>query len=288
MTQSFKLITDSTCDLPKDLIAELKLDILDLSCELDGKSYLDSELVPKDFYAQMRNGAVAKTSQLTPDVAKKLLEPIVKDGNDILYIAFSSGLSGTYHSVVLASEELMQEYPGRKIIVIDSLSASLGEGLLVLKTIEKMKEGLSIEELADWVEKTKFHVCHVFTVDDLKYLHRGGRVSTAATIAGSLLGIKPVLHVDNEGHLIPISKVRGRKQSLDALLKLMEDGSKGYENKLITICHGDCINDVEYVEGRIKQIFGDDTRIIHYYTGPVIGAHSGPGTLAIFYMGEKR
>ena len=229
------------------------------------------------------------TSQVNAEEAKEVFCPILEQGKDILYLAFSSGLSGTYNSVRLAAEELQEEYPERKIVVIDTLSASLGEGLLVDKAVELTEQGLSLEENAAWLEEHKLNLCHVFTVDDLFHLHRGGRVSKVAAVVGTMINLKPVLHVDNEGHLIPLKNVRGRKKSLSGLVSLMEEqiGEWKDKNTKIFISHGDCREDAEYVAKLVKEKFGYETFLINY-VGATIGAHSGPGTIALFFWGDHR
>ena len=239
----------------------------------------------------MRAGSMPTTAQVNPEQAKEAFKKCLEQGKDVLYIAFSSGLSGTYGSAVIAARELEEdkEYPGRKVIVLDSLSASLGEGLLVHKAVMLKEAGKSMEETADWVEKNKLHLCHNFTVDDLFHLHRGGRVSKATAILGTMINIKPVLHVDDEGHLIAIGKVRGRKKSLSALVDRMAEQIRGYEeqNDVVFISHGDCGEDAEYVKKLVQERFGVESFIINH-VGPTIGAHSGPGTLALFFVGNPR
>ena len=203
-------------------------------------------------------------------------------------MAFSSGLSTTYQSAVIAAEELMQEFPERKVLVCDTLSASLGEGLLVWYACKKRDEGLSLEELYAWVEEAKPHLCHWFTVDDLMYLKRGGRISAATAVLGTMLSVKPVLHTDDEGHLINMGKARGRKASIQALVKKMEELGEGYDNSTVFICHGDCIEDARYLEKLVREKFPNVKDVYINYTGAVIGSHSGPGTLALFFMGKHR
>lgn len=287
MSLSYQLITDVTCDLPKEYFKEHSISCIYLKYEIDGKTYSGDEISEPEFYKAMRSGSQTKTAQCTPDEFEKSFEPFLKAGKDIIYISFSSGLSGTYNSSRLAAETLSVKYPDRKIFLCDSLCASLGEGLLVDYAVKKRDMGATIDELYEWLEKNKLHLCHMFTVDDLKYLFRGGRVSRTAAIAGTILGIKPVLHVDNEGHLVPVAKVRGRKASLNMLIDAMGEKGKGHKNKTIAICHGDCLADAQYVATQVKQRFGYEACIINY-TGKVIGAHSGPGTLALFFMGDVR
>ncbi len=286
--KGYRLYSDSTCDLSKDLLDGMDVKILDLTYEVDSTAYVGDEMSMKVFYDKMRNGSMTKTSQISPAVYEAAFEEEIKNGYDILYLAFSSGLSGSYNGACIARDTLLEKYPEAKIVCIDSLCASTGEGLLLIKADRKKKEGLDIDALAEWLEANKLHLCHVFTVDDLKYLKRGGRVSAAAAIAGSVLGIKPILHVDNEGHLIPIGKIRGRKQSINKLVELVSEKVGGWENKEVAICQGDCMEDAEYAAQLMRDRLGSETIVHICYTGPVIGAHSGPGTLALFFMGEER
>lgn len=287
-TTEFAFITDSTCDLPKNILTENNIICLDLTYEVNGVEYTDSNsLSIEEFYAKMRAGSITKTSQIAPETFQDVFTKELENGKDILCVNFSSGLSGTYNSARIAGENLKEKYPDAKIYVIDSLCASLGEGLLVYNAIQLMNKGRSIDEIADWLEEHKLHLCHMFTVDDLMFLHRGGRVSKTSAIAGTILGIKPGLHVDNEGHLIPLSKVRGRKQSLNWLVDNMAERIGRWENDTFAICHGDCIDDANYVADLVKSKFGIKNVIINH-TGPVIGSHSGPGTLALFFLGEYR
>lgn len=287
----YVITTDSTTDLPETYYQEHGLKVLSLSYILDGETYCrgQKELTSEEFYNKMRNGSMPTTSQINPQAAKEAFEPILKEGNDILHIAFSSGLSGSYNSARIAGEELLEEYPQRKIIIVDSLCASLGEGLLLHKALEKKAQGLSVEETAKWCEEHKLNIVHSFTVDDLFHLYRGGRVSKTAAFLGTMLNLKPVLHVDDEGHLIPLSKVRGRKKSLQALVKAMEEQQGSYlgKNDIVFISHGDCLEDAEYVKSLVEEKFGIHSFIINP-VGAVIGAHSGPGTLALFFMGDRR
>jgi DegV family protein with EDD domain len=255
---------------------------------MNGKNYSDGEISMETFYKKLREGAVSKTAQIAPSTYEEIFEKEILAGNDVLYLGFSSGLSGSFNSSCIARDNLLEKYPDAKIICVDSLCASTGEGLLLYKADEKKKNGMDIDNLAKWLEATKLHLCHVFTVDDLKFLRRGGRVSATAAFAGTLLGIKPVLHVDNEGHLIPLGKVRGRKHSLEKLVDMMQERVSGWENPTVMICHGDTREDAEYVEKLVKERFGKQTDVKICYTGTVIGSHSGPGTLALFFMGEER
>lgn len=287
---NFRIVTDSTTDLPAEYIEEKKLGIVHLSYIIDGETYTgEKQLGVKEFYDKMRKGMMPTTSQANPEDVKKVLEEVLKEKKEILCLAFSSGLSGTCNSFRIAAEELMEEDKEAKIVVIDTLAASLGEGLLVHKAIKLKEEGKSLEETANWIEAHKLHLVHTFTVDDLFHLHRGGRVSKATAIVGSMINIKPILHVDNEGHLTALSKVRGRKKSLHALVDYMEEKMGNYrkENDMIFISHGDCIEDALLVKEEIEKRFGIKDFLIHE-VGPTIGAHSGPGTLALFFFGENR
>lgn len=284
----YTLLCDVTCDLPEERLAKMDCKLLPMPFELDGTTYTTADMSMQEFYRRMREDASTKTSQVSVGVCEEAFEEEIKNGRDVLYLTFSSGLSGTYNSALAARENMLEKYPNAKIVVVDSLSASSGEGLLLIYAEQKKREGLSIDQLASWIEVNRFHICHVFTVDDLKYLFRGGRVSRAAALAGTVLGIKPVLNVDNDGHLIPQGKIRGRKQSINKLGEMIKERMGSCENKIVTMSHGDCIEDAKYAEKMMKEIFGEDTEVVMAYTGPVIGAHSGPGTLALFFWGDYR
>lgn len=286
----YKITTDNTADLPYSYYREHDIEYMYLTYQLEGINYgKNNELNCKEFYDKMRNGSMPTTSQVNSEEAKEVLRPFLEEGFDILHLAFSSGLSGSYNSVRLAAEELQEEFPERKIVVVDSLCASLGEGLFVDKAVELKEEGKTLEENAAWLEEHRKNFCHVFTVDDLFHLHRGGRVSKAAAVVGTMINLKPLLHVDNEGHLIPIGKVRGRKKSLAGLVALMEErvGSWKDKNAKIFISHGDCQEDAEYVAKLVKEKFGYETFLINTIDA-TIGTHSGPGTVALFFMGDYR
>ena len=286
----YVITTDNNSDLPEKYLKDHGVGCMYLSYSMDGKNYTHENFLPEhEFYEAMRNGSMPTTAQVNPENAKALLEPYLKEGKDILHIAFSSGLSGTYNSSRIAAEELMEEYPDRKIIVVDSLSASLGQGLLVWLAQQKKELGQTLEDVADWVEKNKLKMVHLFTVDDLNHLYRGGRVSRTTAIVGSMLNIKPVLHVDNEGKLTAIGKVRGRKKALQELVKLMDEkiGSFGADCDTIFISHGDCEQDAQYVAAKVKEKYNIKNIIINQ-VGATIGAHSGPGTMALFFVGDVR
>ena len=287
---TFKIITDTTADLPQNYIEENNLGLTSLSYTIKGETYTkDKELDWKEFYAMMRDGNMPTTSQVNPEECKEYFEECIKENKNLLYLCFSSGLSGTYGSACIAADMVTEEHPDCKIKVIDTKCASLGEGLLVHKAICLQKDGKTMEETAAWVEQNILHLVHIFTVDDLNHLYRGGRVSKTAAIIGTMVGIKPILHVDDEGHLIPIAKIRGRKKSLIELVDYMEKkmGSYKASNDIIFISHGDALEDAEFVKEEIKSRFGMEAFLINHI-GPTIGAHSGPGTIALFFMGESR
>ncbi len=288
----FKLVTDNTADLPSEYLKEHNVDYMVLSYIVDGVAYgKEKELDWKEFYAMMRDGKMPTTSQANPEEAKAFFEECIKENSEVLYLAFSSGLSGTFNSARIAAEEVMEEHPGVKVMVIDSLCASLGEGLFVHKAVRMRDAVKTMEETARWLTDHVQNFVHAFTVDDLFHLYRGGRVSRTTAIIGTLASIKPRLHVDHEGHLIVIGKVRGRKKSLNALVDYMEEkmGSWAQENRddYVFISHGDSLEDAEYVRDQIKERFGMERFLINNI-GPTIGAHSGPGTIALFFMGEER
>ena len=289
----FQITTDNTADLPVEYLQEHNIGCIPISYILDGVTYGgEKELDWKEFYRLMReDGKMPTTSQINPEEAKYFFEKMIQTEKEILHLAFSSGLSGTYNNMRLAAEEVMEEHPEVKIIVIDSLAASMGEGLFVQKAVKLRDEGKSMEETAEWLKAHALNVVHVFTVDDLFHLYRGGRVSKTSAVIGTLAAIKPKLHVDDEGHLIVIGKPRGRKKSLNALVDYMEEkmGSWLQENKddYVFISHSDCLEDAEYVRDRIKERFGMEHFMINHI-GPTIGAHTGTGTVALFFMGESR
>ena len=285
---NYKIVTDSASDLPEQMLSLLDLTIAPLHVNFRGQTLVDSVGDGlKELYDGWRQGEASTTSAVNPEGWAAAIEPVLQAGQDVLVLAFSSGLSTTYQSAVIAAGELAEKYPGRKINVVDTLSAALGQGLLVWYACKKRDEGLSLEELTAWVEENKLHLCHWFTVDDLMYLKRGGRVSATTALVGTMLKIKPVLHVDDEGHLINMLKARGRKASIEALAKKLEELGGGYDNSTVFICHGDCIGDAEYLSRILKEKFGTENVFIGNL-GAVIGSHAGPGTLALFFMGEKR
>lgn len=289
--RDYVLMTDSCCDLSASLAEELGIFVLPLSLELSGQTYhnyLDGrEIGFSDFYNRIRAGETATTSAISVGVFEEAMRPFLESGKDILCLSFSSALSTTYQSAVIAAGEMAESFPEAKIHVVDTLSASLGQGLLVYLCARKKQAGLDIDALRDYAEQTKGQVCHWFTVDDLNHLKRGGRVSATAALFGTMLSIKPVLHVDDQGRLIPVSKSRGRRASLTALVDRMEQTAVAPGTQTVFISHGDCPEDAQFVADEIRRRFGtEDIRI--NFVGPVIGNHSGPGTMALFFLGTER
>lgn len=287
----YVIVTDSSADLDAAEVKELDLQVIPLKFTLNGVTYSDypdnRDMDPHEFYDRLRSGEVATTAALNLEDAKGVFEPILKDGKDVLMLAFSSGLSSSCQACLLAAGELAEEYPDRKIYVVDTLCASRGQGLLVYHTVMKKRAGATLEEARDFAENNKLHLCHWFTVDDLMFLKRGGRVSATAAALGTMLSIKPVLHVDDEGHLINMSKSRGRKGSIKAMVDKAAELAIDPGSQTMFICHGDCLEDAQQLAQMVEERFGTkDIRI--GYTGTVIGAHSGPGTLALFFLGEHR
>ena len=285
---NYRIITDSCCDFPRDMIPSLDIDMVNLTLLFRNQELTDpSDAQIKTMYDALREGESATTSAVNPEGWKCAIEPVVAGGKDALVMAFSSGLSTTYQSAVIAAEELMEQYPGRTVKVVDTLCASLGQGLYVWYACKKRDEGLSLEELYTWCEENKKNIAHWFTVDDLMFLKRGGRIGAATAVVGTMLNIKPILHVDDNGKLISVSKTRGRKNALDALAKkLAEDGLPG-ENETVFISHGDCLEDAQYVANLCKEKYGVKNVVIGY-VGAVIGSHAGPGTVAFFFLGKHR
>ncbi|SCP98089.1 DegV family protein [Anaerobium acetethylicum] len=288
--KDFMITTENTADLPDKYVLENELGIMALTYMIDGNVYdKDNSLPYKEFYDRIRNGSMPTTSQINPETAREKFQSIVDKGMDVLHISFSSGLSGSYNSARIAAEEMKEENPDARIIVVDSLCASLGQGLIVHKAVEMKKAGKTLDEIVKWLEENKLHICHMVAVDDLNHLYRGGRVSKSAAFIGTMINVKPLIHVNDEGKLIPIAKVRGRKKSLTALVDSMEAqmGSCREQNDIVFISHADCLEDAEFVAAQIRDRFGIEKFIIDFI-GPVIGSHTGPGTVAVFFMGEKR
>lgn len=291
MMRDFVIMTDSCCDMTAALAEELELVVLPLSLHMGDEVYrnwLDGrEIGFREFYAKIRSGQLATTSAVSVGEFTAEMRKILSAGKDILCINFSSALSATYQSASIAAQDLREEFPDAKILVVDSLCASLGQGLLVYLCAKERRKGRSLEEVHAFAEETKGKVCHWFTVDDLNHLKRGGRVSAATAFFGTMLSIKPVMHVDDGGHLVPVSKARGRKSSLLALVDRMEATAIDPASQTVFISHGDCEADARFVAEEITRRLGTkDIRI--NYVGPVIGNHSGPGTLALFFLGTPR
>ena len=286
--RDYVITVNSTVDLPKEWLAERNVPVVPLRYTIDGQTYEDMDgLSSKEFFQKLREGKMAVTSQVNPEEAKEALEGFVKEGKDVLHLAFSSALSGTCNSMKIAAEELMEEYPGSKVIVIDTLCACLGEALLLYKTLKQKESGKTLEETAKWVEENKLHICHNVTVDDLNHLHRGGRVSKATAVLGTMAQIKPIIHMDNNGALQVIGKERGRKKALNKIVDMAVKQAEGWDNDIIMITHGDCIEDAEYVASLVRQKMGIDNILINNI-GTVIGSHTGPGVVAVFCMGNER
>lgn len=288
--RDYVITTDNNADLPEEYYKEHGVGCMYFCYTMDEKTYThENFLTEHEFYETMRNGSMPTTSQINPENVKDVLEPYLKEGKDILHIAFSSGLSGTYNNICIAAQELQERYPQRKIVVIDSLCASLGQGLLVYLAQERKEQGAELEAVAKWVEETKLHIAHLFTVDDLNHLYRGGRVSKTTAFVGSVLNIKPVMHMDKEGKLTAIGKVHGRKKSLHELVNLMDAKIGSYHDSCDTvfISHGDCREDAEYVAAKVRERYQVKTMLIDQI-GAVIGSHSGPGTMALFFVGDER
>ncbi len=283
----YVLITDSTADLPFDLANELEIEIVKMGFSIDGKNYLDGDISAKEFYGKLREKVAATTSQINPEKFMEVFSGYLEQGKDILCVSLSSGISGTYNSAKIAAEELSGKYPDRKIKVIDSMCASLGEGLLVYYMANKKKNGVSLDELVAWAEENKLKVCHWFTVDDLYHLKRGGRISSTAAVFGSMLGIKPVMHVSDEGKLAPVDKARGRQKSIDSLISKIGEIGIDLENQVIFISQADCEDEVNKMVQSIKNQFKVKDVIVGNI-GSVIGSHAGAGTIALFFMGTKR
>ncbi len=289
---AYEIVTDSTCNLPENLIDDLKLHILPMTFMIDDvqyQSYLKNETTDLgQFYTMMREGKRIVTSLPNLVNSQELFETLLQEGKDVLYLGFSSGLSGTFQAINTICEDLKKKYPERTIAAVDTLAASLGEGLLVYLACQKRDSGSSLEEVAQWVTDNRLHMAHWFTVDDLMYLYKGGRVSKTAAFAGSLLKIKPVLHVDDEGHLIPVAKAKGRKKSIQALVKHMEESViPPVEDQVVALSHADCPEDMEYLRELIEEKF-KVKEFLTNYIDPVIGSHSGPGTLAVYFMAYQR
>lgn len=286
--RDYIITVNSTVDTGKEWLKERNVPVIPLKYTIDGQEYTDMYgLSDKEFFQKLREGKMSVTSQINPEEAKEMLEPYVKEGKDVLHLAFSSALSGTCNSMKIAAEELQEEYPEAKVIVVDTLCACMGEAMLLYYALKQKEAGKTIEEVAQWVEENKLHVCHNVTVDDLFHLHRGGRVSKTAAVLGTMVKVKPIIHMDDNGALQVIGKKRGRKKSLHKIVDMAVERSKGWDNEIIMITHGDCLEDAEYVAKLVREKMGVENVFIHNI-GTVIGSHTGPGVVATFCMGNKR
>ena len=287
----FVILTDSSCDLPGDLARKLELEVIYLSVLIEGKTYqndLDEKSITnKATYQLFREGKASKTSAASVGQFEEVMEPLLQAGKDLLYIGFSSGLSGTYNAGQIAAQELSEKYPERKVYTVDTLCASLGQGMMVYLAAQERFKGKTIEEVRDFVEENKLKLAHWFTVDDLNFLYRGGRVSKTTAVIGSMLSMKPIMHVDNAGKLVKVSVARGRKASINAMFDKMKQTAIDPEHQVIFISHGDCLEDAKLLAQKVKDAWNVPEVIINY-VGPVIGSHSGPGTLALFFLVTER
>ena len=284
---SFQIVTDSCCDLTAEVIAKLNLSVVPLSVEMDGEVFTEGSMTPKQLYDHLRAGKLPKTSAVNPDGWARHIRPILASGRDALVLTFSSALSATYQSAVIAAEELREEFPDRQLMVLDTLCAAAGQGLLVYSAAQRRAEGKSIDETAAWVEAHKLNLCHWVTVEDLMHLKRGGRVSAATAVVGTMLSIKPIIRVDDGGKLESVGKARGRKASLNHILDRMAETFVPEMNDTVFIGHGDCPADAEYLARQVRERFGVQNVIIRY-VGAVIGSHTGPGVAVVFYYGKNR
>ena len=286
--RDYIITVNSTVDTGKEWLEERNVPVIPLKYTIDGQEYTDMYgLSDKEFFQKLREGKMSVTSQINPEEAKEMLEPYVKEGKDVLHLAFSSALSGTCNSMKIAAEELQEEYPEAKVIVVDTLCACMGEAMLLYYALKQKEAGKTIEEVAQWVEENKLHVCHNVTVDDLFHLHRGGRVSQTAAVLGTMVKVKPIIHMDDNGALKVIGKERGRKKSLHKIVDMAVERSEGWDNEIIMITHGDCLEDAEYVAKLVREKMGVENVFIHNIV-TVIGSHTGPGVVATFCMGNKR
>lgn len=286
--RDYIISTDSTADLPADFVRENNISIHPLYYTVEGVQYGgQNDMDMSDFYKLMREGVMPQTSASNPDVILNTFNKNLEDGYDVLHLSFSSGLSSSHNNAVVMARDAEEEHPGSRIVVIDTLCASMGLGLLVYYAVQMKKEGKSLDEVARWVETNKLHICHEFTVEDLKYLFKGGRITRAAAYIGTLINVKPVLHMDDEGKLVALSTVRGRKKSLAGLVDNMAERIGNYKNDIVFISQADSPEDAQLVADLVKERFGIESFVISAIT-PTIGSHSGPGTIALFHLGEHR
>lgn len=285
---NYVITVNSTVDLPKAWLEERGVPVIPLRYTIDNETYVDMEgLSSKEFFGKLRNGSMAVTSQVNPDQAREMLEPFLKEGKDVLHLAFSSGLSGTYNSMRLAAEELKEDYPERKIMVLDTRCACMGEGVLLYYVLKKKEEGASIEEAFAYAEEMKEHIGHYVTVDDLNHLYRGGRLSKTSAVLGSMIKIKPIIVVDKEGKLEVVAKERGRKKSMNTIVDLAVERTGKYKQEIVMVTHGDCLEEAEYLADIVREKMGVDNILINNI-GTVIGGHTGPGVLAVFCLADHK
>lgn len=288
---SFRIVTDSCANLTEELIKNCGVEVISMQYHMNGKSY-DSYIKGKepDFtkaYSFLREKGKVTTSLVGRDACDNVIIPLLNQGEDVLVLSFSSGLSGSYQNVVTAVADYKEEFPNRKIIAVDTLAASMGEGLLVYYAAELQKQGKTIEEVAAWVEENKLNMVHVFILDDLFFLKRGGRLSGTSAVVGTVLGIKPLMHVANDGKLYVTGKARGRKAALDHVINSLQEKGENIKDQTVFLTHGDCLEDAEFVAKAVKEKYGVSNVIINALD-PVIASHAGPGTIAIFFMGKER
>ena len=286
---TYQIITDSCCDFTARQFKDLNVLCAPLSVFYNGEAHdnFSDEVSVKAFYDTLRAGVTATTSAVNPEGWAKVMEPVLLEGKDLLVFGFTSALSATFQSLVIAAEELREKYPQRKINIVDSLCAALGQGLLVWYACKKRDEGMSLEELTAWAEENKHHICHWVTVDDLSHLKRGGRISGATALVGTMLNIKPIIHIDAEGCLVNVGKCRGRKAATEFIANKVSELGEGFDNSTVFVAHGDCPEDAAALEKILKEKHGVK-EVITGYVGPVIGAHTGPGVLVVFFMGKNR
>ena len=288
--RNYVIVTDSCIDMTQEMVDSLGIRVAQLDIIIEGEdgAVPNNAVDIKEVYTKLRNKKTISTSAVSIGRFTDLFKEILSEQDvDILYLGFSSGLSSTYSSAKVALEDVQDEYPDRKLFAVDTLCASMGQGLIVYLACKMKEDGATIEEVRDFVENNKLNLCHWFTVDDLFFLKRGGRVNAATAVLGTMLSIKPVLHVDNAGKLINVSKAKGRKASINAMFENMKKTMIPEKNSVVFISHGDCIEDAEYLAGLVRNELGIQHVEISY-VGPVIGSHSGPGTLALFYIGTER
>ena len=286
---SYQIITDSCCDFTEALYTKHDVLCVPLTVTYNGESHsnFSDETAVKAFYDELRSGVTATTSAANPDDWYRTMKPVLEQGKDVLVMTFSSALSTTYQSAVIAAQDLREEFPQRTINVVDTMAAALGQGLLVWYACQKRDAGMSLQELTAWVEENKLHLCHWVTVDDLAHLKRGGRINAATALVGTMMNIKPIIHVDDEGRLVNVGKVRGRKPATQYIADKMKELGQGYDNSTVFIAHGDCPEDAAALEALVRENTGVQN-VYTGYVGPVIGAHTGPGVLVVFFMGSKR